>query len=75
MIVYKKNIQQLLKDHGYNTKKILKEHYISGQTFQNIRTGGNITLKTLNDICLMCRCQPGDLIEVIPTDEEKIKFF
>jgi len=23
----------------------------------------------------MCKCQPGDLVEVIPTDEEIIKYY
>lgn len=36
--------------------------------------GKNITLETLNKICVMCGLQPGDIIEVVPTDEEKIKY-
>ena len=32
-------------------------------------------LETLNKICIMCKCQPGDLVEVVPTDEEKIKYY
>jgi DNA-binding Xre family transcriptional regulator len=39
---------------------------------QNIKAGKSITMETLNKICLMCRLQPGDIIDVVPTDEEKI---
>jgi putative transcriptional regulator len=40
-----------------------------------LRTGKMVNLDTINKICVMCRCQPGDILEVIPTDEEKIKYF
>ena len=40
------------------------------QTITNIKAGKSITLETLNKICVMCNLQPGDIIEVVPTDEE-----
>ena len=55
--------------------KIQKEKLLPGQTVQNIKAGKSITLDTLNKICIMLKMQPGDLIEVIPTDEEKIKYY
>lgn len=75
MIQYKKDIFTLLKEHGYNQTRIKKEKLLPAQTMLNIRAGKSITLDTLNKICIMCKCQPGDLVEVIPTDEEKIKFY
>ena len=30
-----------------------------------------IRLSTLNDICAFLECQPGDLLEFVPDDEEK----
>lgn len=75
MIQYKKDIFTLLKEHGYNQTRIKKEKLLPAQTMINIRAGKSITLDTLNKICIMCKCQPGDLVEVIPTDEEKIKFY
>lgn len=71
MIQYKKDIFTLLKEHGYNQTRIKKEKLLPAQTMLNIRAGKSITLDTLNKICIMCKCQPGDLVEVIPTDEEK----
>nr|DAL06713.1 MAG TPA: Cro/C1-type HTH DNA-binding domain protein [Caudoviricetes sp.] len=75
MIQYKKDIFTLLKEHGYNQTRIKKEKLLPAQTMINIRAGKSITLDTLNKICIMCKCQPGDLVEVIPTDEEKIKYY
>jgi DNA-binding Xre family transcriptional regulator len=75
MIKYKADIFQLLKEHGYNQTRIQKERLLPAQTAQNIKAGKSITLETLNKICIMCKCQPGDLVEVIPTDEEKIKYY
>ena len=75
MIRYKEDIFKLMKEHGYNQTRIQRERLLPAQTVQNIKAGKSITLETLNKICIMCKCQPGDLIEVIPTDEEKIKYY
>lgn len=75
MIKYKTDVFELLKAHGYNQTRIQRENLISSQTRQNIREGKPVNMDTLNKICIMCRCQPGDLLEVVPTDEEKIKYF
>lgn len=60
--------------HGFNQTRIQKENLLPRQTITNIRAGKNITLETLNKICVMCGLQPGDIIEVVPTDEERIKY-
>lgn len=75
MIKYKVDVFLLLKEHGYNQTRIQKEKLLPAQTAQNIKAGKSITLETLNKICIMCKCQPGDLLEVVPTDEEKIKYY
>ena len=75
MISYKMDVFAELKRHGYNQTRIQKEKILPAQTAQNIKAGKSITLETLNKICIMCKCQPGDVVEVIPTDEEKIKYY
>ena len=75
MIRYKIDIAKALKEKGYTSTTIRKDGLLPGRTFESIKTGGNITLDTLNKICIMLRCQPGDLIECYITDEEKIKYF
>ena len=75
MIKYKIDIFEELKKHGYNQTRIQKEKLLPAQTQINIKNGKSITLETLNKICIMCKLQPGDIIEVVPTDEEKIKYY
>lgn len=75
MIKYKIDVVSELSKHGYTTAKIRRDKIISEATLTNIRKGGDINTKTLNALCVMLRCQPGDILEVIPTDEEKIKYF
>lgn len=75
MVRYKIDIFEELKKHGYNQARIQRDRLLPAQTSQNIKAGKSITLETLNKICVMLKCQPGDVIEVIPTDEEKIKYY
>ena len=75
MICYKVDIMEELKRAGYPSGRIQKEKLIPGQTLQNIKDKKMINLTTLNKVCAMTRKQPGELIEFIPTDEEKIKYY
>lgn len=75
MIRYKIDIFAELKKKGFNQTRIQRENLLPKQTMQNIRAGKSITLETLNKICIMLKMQPGDIIAVDPTDEEKIKYY
>ena len=75
MIHYKIDVFDELKKHGYNQARIQREKLLPAQTAQNIKAGKSITLETLNKICIMCKKQPGDIVEVIPTDEEIINYY
>lgn len=75
MFRYKIDILKALADNGYNATKIRKDKILSQATMQNIRQGKGITTDTINTICLILRCQPSDIIEIVLTEEEKIKYF
>lgn len=75
MIKYKIDVFKELKSKGYNQTRIQKERLLPAQTVQNIKAGKSITLDTLNKICIMLKMQPGEIIEMEPTDEEKIKYY
>lgn len=72
---YKIDILKELSNRGYTSTRLRKEKIISEGTMQHIRNNKGITTDTLNTICIILRCQPSDIIEIIPTDEEKIKYF
>lgn len=75
MIKYKVDILKALAEKGYTTTKIRRDKLISESTLQRIRKQEPININTLNDVCIMLRCQPSDIIEITPTDDEKIRFF
>lgn len=72
---YKTDILKELSNRGYTSTKIRKDKILSQATLQNIRQGKGITTDTINTICVILRCQPSDIIEIVPTDDEKIKYF
>ena len=75
MFVYKIDILKALAEKGYTCNRMRKEKILSEGTMQNLRKGKGITTDTINTICIILRCQPSDIIEIVPSDEEKIKFF
>lgn len=68
MILYDK-LFLLLKEKGYNTTRIRREMIIGQRTLSALkkRTGG-INHQTIDNLCRVLNCQPGDLMEYIPDD-------
>lgn len=75
MYRYKINIIEEMTKKGFSPSRIRKERLISECTMTNIRKKKAIGMDTLNTICCILRCQPSDVIEIVPNDEEKIKFY
>lgn len=63
VIKYKINILSELKKAGYNTSRIRKENILGEQTLQKIRRGIVVYGTTLDKLCELLNCQPGDLLE------------
>lgn len=72
---YKIDILKELSKKGYSSVRLNKEKIIPNSTIQRLRHGEGITIDTLNTICVILKMQPSDIVEIIPTDEEKIRFF
>lgn len=70
MIVYK-NILQQLKSRGITTYVILKENLISQKTLTAIRHNKPINTKTVNTLCSLLNCQPGDIMEYVEDPAEE----
>lgn len=66
MIRYKIDVLKALKEKGYNTNKIRKEKLIGEARLQDIRNGGLGSKNTINTICNLLSCQPGDILEYLP---------
>ena len=64
MIRYKVDILQELKNAGYSSYRLQKEKLLATSTLNKLRSGDTtITVVSLNAICDMLECQPGDLLE------------
>ena len=66
MIRYKVDIIEKLKEAGYSTYRLQKEKLLATTTLVKLRNGKTtITVESLNAICDMLECQPGDLLEYV----------
>lgn len=65
MIVYH-DILGKLAAAGWSTYRLQQERVISNGTIIQIRAGRPVTTSTLDVICGLLKCQPGDLISWEP---------
>lgn len=62
MIIYDRILERL-KNSGYSTYRLEKEKIISPSTLDNIRKGKPISTRTVDIICTLCHCTPGDILK------------
>lgn len=60
---YKVDVIARLKEAGYNTSTIRKEKIMGEAMLQKLRKGQMVSWATLETICGILDCQPGDIIE------------
>lgn len=70
MIRYRVDILGKLAEAGYNTYILRRDKLLSEGSVQSIRNGEVIGLKSIDRICSLLKCQPGDLIEYVEPDED-----
>ena len=60
----------LLKEQGITSYKIRKDNIISQAALTKMKNGeGNIDTRTLERLCAVLHCQPGDLMEYVEEQE------
>ena len=68
MIKYDK-LLALLKNKGYTTYRIRKTGLLGGGTWTAVQAGGGeLSIKTVDRLCRVLDCQPGDLMEYVPDE-------
>lgn len=72
MIVFS-DMLKLLSDHGWSTYRLQKERQISNGTISRIRAHQSVSTETIDTICRLCNCQPGDLMTYVPDNEEEME--
>lgn len=64
-IRYKIDILAELKKKGYSSTRIREEKLIGQSYLQQLRRGELVSWKTMDTICSLLECQPGDLVEFV----------
>lgn len=67
---YKIDVLEALKDAGYSSTRLRKEKLMGESYMTQLRRGEMVSWKTIETICRLLNCQPGDLVEYVPGDSE-----
>lgn len=70
-IKYKIDIMAALKEKGYTSTRIRNEKLIGQSYLQQIRHDEIVSWKTIDTICTLLQCQPGDILEYVPEEEKE----
>nr|DAV74356.1 MAG TPA: Cro/C1-type HTH DNA-binding domain protein [Caudoviricetes sp.] len=70
-IKYKIEILPALKAIGYTQTRIREEKLIGQATLSQLRKGELVSWATIETLCRLLECQPGDILEYIPDDPNK----
>lgn len=62
MIVYNK-LWQTMKDKGITQYALINQHHMSAGQLSRLRKNQNISSHTINTLCEILDCQPGDIME------------
>ena len=58
-----------LKSKGYSSYRLRSEKILSEKVMTDIRNN-KVTMATLNRICYLLECQPSDILQYIPDDND-----
>ena len=61
LIVYKQVFERL-SAAGWSTYRLVKERKIGNGTISRIKGGLSVSTETIDVICELCACQPGDIL-------------
>lgn len=67
-IRYKIDVMEALKKAGYSSTKLRKEKLMGESYMQQLRRGEIVSWKTIETICRLLNCQPGDIVEYVPDE-------
>lgn len=68
MISYKK-LLQLCEERNINSYTMKKNKIIGQAAWISLKEGKDVRVSTINALCKYLDCQPGDLLEYIPDED------
>ena len=69
-IIYDKMLK-LFEERGISSYTIKKDNVIGQATFKKIKEGGDIDTRSIEKLCKLLECQPGDIMEYVEEDGTK----
>lgn len=70
MIKYDK-LFSILKERGHSSTYWLRQNGFHSATVTKLKKNERVNTDTLNSVCKLLDCQPGDIMEYVPDDEPK----
>ena len=70
MAIKYEKLLALMKEKGLTTYKIRKQNIISQGALSAIKHGKSVTTDTIAKLCAALDCQPGDILEYVPDENE-----
>lgn len=64
MIVYTK-LWQTMKEKGITQYSLINQHHVSAGQLSRLRKNANVNSHTINMLCEILDCQPGDIMEYV----------
>ena len=68
MLIFRFDVLQALKNRGFSTYYLRNKTTIGQKTVSDIKNGIVPGIKSLDILCRLLDCQPGDIIKYIPDD-------
>lgn len=63
-----------LKESNLNSYRLIRYHNISPAQLTRIRSNMYISTRTVERLCMILKCQPGDIMEIILPIEQEEKY-
>ena len=62
-IIFKFNVMEALKEAGYSSTRLRNEKLMGESYMTQLRRGELVSWATIDTICRLLNCQPGDILE------------
>ena len=65
-IIYRFDVMAALKEAGYSSTRLRAEKLMGESYMTQLRRGDLVSWATIDTICRLLDCQPGDLLKRVP---------
>lgn len=68
---YKFDVMDALKSAGYSSTRLRNEKLMGESYMTQLRRGDMVSWKTIETICSLLNCQPGDILEHVEDNADE----